>query len=74
MQVTIEIDNWPQAHYLGCILADAEWEFKRVATESLAAGGVVAKDPEIGAALERYARFFRRVAKQITSQASALNT
>jgi hypothetical protein len=65
MQVTIEIDNWPQAHYLGCILADAEWEWNATAEGRL---------PEIAEALKKHAKFFRAVAKQITSQASALNT
>jgi hypothetical protein len=65
MQISIEIDNWPQAHYLGCILADAEWEWKSIAE---------GKPPEIAEALERYAAFFKSVAKQITTQASVLNT
>lgn len=66
MRVTIEVDSWHQAHHLGCILADAEWAYNNQAAKW-------GRDDEVKAALTAYARFFRRVAKAVTTQAKGLN-
>lgn len=63
MQISIEVDNWHQAHHLGCILSDAEFAFR----ENASKGGAGAE------AVEAYADFFRRVAREVTKQAKPLN-
>lgn len=66
MQVVIEVKSWHEAHHLGCILADAEWEFRKHAE-------TWPKDDEVRQGFVAYADFFKRVAKAVTTQAKVLN-
>ena len=63
MQITIEIENWHQAHHLGCVLADAEWAYNQQAEKW-------GKDDEVRQALKAYAKLFRRVARAVTAKGS----
>lgn len=66
MQISIKVDTWPQAHHLGCILADAEYAFRQRASEW-------GKQDAVSEALEAYAKFFRQIAREVTKQAGPLN-
>jgi basic membrane lipoprotein Med (substrate-binding protein (PBP1-ABC) superfamily) len=69
--VTIKIDSWHQAHHLGCVLADAEYEFRKEADAWVRSHNQT--QDEVSTALNAYADFFKRVAKEVTSQAKGLN-
>jgi hypothetical protein len=29
VKITLEVETWHRAHYLGCVLADAEYQFRK---------------------------------------------
>jgi hypothetical protein len=29
VKITIDVETWHRAHYLGCVLADAEYQFRK---------------------------------------------